>query len=131
MLSTYLRVLLIIFSVGFVYFVLQRIHKDQLRIQDSIFWILFSAVILVLSFFPQIAIWMAQSLGIISPVNFIFLVFIFCAYVKLFSISAKFSNLENKLNKLSYEEALRKKRENERLLDESVKKQNESAHKVE
>ena len=129
--STYLRLLLIIFSIGFVYFVLQRIHKDQLRIQDSIFWILFSAVILVLSFFPQIAIWMAQSLGIISPVNFIFLVFIFCAYVKLFSLSVKFSNLENKLNKLSYEEALRRKHENEHLFEESVKKTNESVHKVE
>ena len=129
--STYLRLLLIIFSIGFGYFVLQRIHKDQLRIQDSIFCILFSAVILVLSFFPQIAIWMAQSLGIISPVNFIFLVFIFCAYVKLFSLSVKFSNLENKLNKLSYEEALRRKHENEHLFEESVKKTNESEHKVE
>ena len=35
--SLALRILLMIFSVGFVYFVLKRIHKDQLRIQDSIF----------------------------------------------------------------------------------------------
>ena len=74
--SLALRMLLMIFSVGFVYFVLKRIHKDQLRIQDSIFWILLSVLVLILAFFPQIAIGMAQQLGIISPVNFVFLVFI-------------------------------------------------------
>ena len=61
--SLALRILLMIFSVGFVYFVLKRIHKDQLRIQDSIFWILLSVLVLILAFFPQIAIGMAQQPG--------------------------------------------------------------------
>lgn len=82
--SLALRILLMIFSVGFVYFVLKRIHKDQLRIQDSIFWILLSVLVLILAFFPQIAIGMAQQLGIISPVNFVFLVFIFLRFYKDF-----------------------------------------------
>ena len=60
--SLALRILLMIFSVGFVYFVLKRIHKDQLRIQDSIFWILLSVLVLILAFFPQIAIGMAHLL---------------------------------------------------------------------
>lgn len=111
--SLALRILLMIFSVGFVYFVLKRIHKDQLRIQDSIFWILLSVLVLILAFFPQIAIGMAQQLGIISPVNFVFLVFIFCAFIKIFSMAAKISNLEDKINKLSYEEAKRRMREQE------------------
>ena len=111
--SLALRILLMIFSVGFVYFVLKRIHKDQLRIQDSIFWILLSVLVLILAFFPQIAIGMAQQLGIISPVNFVFLVFIFCAFIKIFSIAAKISNLEDKINKLSYEEAKRRMQEQE------------------
>ena len=102
-----------IFSVGFVYFVLKRIHKDQLRIQDFIFWILLSVLVLILAFFPQIAIGMAQHLGIISPVNFVFLVFIFCAFIKIFSMAAKISNLEDKINKLSYEEAKRRMQEQE------------------
>ena len=106
--SLALRILLMIFSVGFVYFVLKRIHKDQLRIQDSIFWILLSVLVLILAFFPQIAIGMAQHLGIISPVNFVFLVFI-----KIFSMAAKISNLEDKINKLSYEEAKRRMQEQE------------------
>ena len=113
--SLALRILLMIFSVGFVYFVLKRIHKDQLRIQDSIFWILLSVLVLILAFFPQIAIGMAQQLGIISPVNFVFLVFIFCAFIKIFSMAAKISNLEDKINKLSYEEAKRRMQEQEEV----------------
>ena len=111
--SLALRILLMIFSVGFVYFVLKRIHKDQLRIQDSIFWILLSVLVLILAFFPQIAIGMAQQLGIISPVNFVFLVFIFCAFIKIFSMAAKLSTLEDNINKLSYEEAKRRMQEQE------------------
>ena len=111
--SLALRILLMIFSVGFVYFVLKRIHKDQLRIQDSLVWILLSVLVLILAFFPQFAIVMAQHLGIISPVNFVFLVFIFCAFIKIFSMAAKISNLEDKINKLSYEEAKRRMQEQE------------------
>ena len=111
--SLALRILLMIFSVGFVYFVLKRIHKDQLRIQDSIFWILLSVLVLILAFFPPIASGMAQQLGLISPVNFVFLVFIFCAFIKIFSMAAKISNLEDKINKLSYEEAKRRMQEQE------------------
>ena len=92
---------------------MKRIHKDQLRIQDSIFWILLSVLVLILAFFPQIAIGMAQHLGIISPVNFVFLVLIFCAFIKIFSMAAKISNLEDKINKLSYEEAKRRMQEQE------------------
>ena len=111
--SLALRILLLIFSIGFVYFVLRRIHKDQLKIQDSVFGIVLSLVVLLLALFPQIAIHMAQQLGIISPVNFVFLVFIFCAFVKIFSMASKISSLEDKLNSLSYDEAIRKKSEQE------------------
>lgn len=52
--SLALRILLMIFSVGFVYFVLKRIHKDQLRIQDSIFWILLSVLVLTWRFFRRL-----------------------------------------------------------------------------
>lgn len=68
--SLALRILLMIFSVGFVYFVLKRIHKDQLRIQDSIFWILLSVLVLILAFFPQIAIGMGAASGHHQPGEF-------------------------------------------------------------
>lgn len=111
--SLALRILLMIFSVGFVYFVLKRIHKDQLRIQDSIFWILLSVLVLILAFFSADCDWHGAASGHHQPVNFVFLVFIFCAFIKIFSMAAKISNLEDKINKLSYEEAKRRMQEQE------------------
>ena len=102
-----LRILLIVSTIWTSSFILRGIRKSQLSIQDSIFWIVFSVVVFLLAVFPQIAIGMAQMLGVVSPANFIFLVFIFTLFIKLFSTSRKISLLENKIKKLSYELALR------------------------
>ena len=91
-----------------------------MRIQDSIFWIIFALIAVLLAIFPQIVYWMTSMLGIESPVNFVYLVFIFLAYIKLFSAVTKISALENKLNVLAYEEALRKHEEEEKRKRENA-----------
>lgn len=112
--STVFRIVLIASSILTVVYILYRIHKNQLRIQDSIFWILFSAVVLLLAFFPQPMIRISNALGIISSVNFVFLVFIFVAYIRLFSVTSKLSMLENKLKTLTYQEALKEKEQTDK-----------------
>lgn len=107
--SAFFRMILIACSVLTVVYVLYRIHKNQLRIQDSIFWIVFSAVILLMAFFPQPIIALAGRMGIMSPVNLVFLVFIFVAYIKLFATTSKLSMLENKIRVLTYQIALKEK----------------------
>jgi len=102
-----LRILLIVSAIWTAYYILRGIRKSQLSIQDSIFWIVFSVVEFLLAVFPNVAIGMTQLLGFVSPANFIFLVFIFILYIKLFSTSQKISVLENKIKKLGYELALK------------------------
>ena len=102
-----LRILLIVSAIWTAYYILRGIRKSQLSIQDSIFWIVFSVVAFLLAVFPNVAIGMTQLLGFVSPANFIFLVFIFILYIKLFSTSQKISVLENKIKKLGYELALK------------------------
>ena len=77
---TMLRILLIVSSLLTVGYILSRIHKAKMRIQDSIFWIIFALIAVLLAIFPQIVYWMTSMLGIESPVNFVYLVFIFLAY---------------------------------------------------
>ena len=101
------RILLIVSAIWTAYYILRGIRKSQLSIQDSIFWIVFSVVAFLLAVFPNVAIGMTQLLGFVSPANFIFLVFIFILYIKLFSTSQKISVLENKIKKLGYELALK------------------------
>ena len=99
--SVVLRVVLIVVSVIVVFFAMRKIRKAQLNIDDSIFWILFSLILLVVSIFPQIAIWAAGLLGIESPANFVFLFMIFVVLVKLFQLAIDLSVLTHRLNRLA------------------------------
>ncbi len=104
--STTLRIVLVVISVLVAIFALRKIRKSQLAIDDSIYWIFISALLLVLSIFPGIAIWAAEKLGIQSPANFVFLVMIFFVTVKLFYVSIELSVHKHRLNYLVQKLAL-------------------------
>lgn len=108
--SAAIRALLIISSLFTVAYILRKIHKSQMRIQDSVFWVVFSFVILFMAIFPGIVISIAGLLGIASPVNLVFLVFIFFAYIKIFAMTIRIAVLESKIRSLSYEIALQEKK---------------------
>ena len=78
----FLRILLIIVSILTVYFVLIKIRKAQLQIEDSIFWFLFSFSLLIVSVIPNFVITLSAKIGIESPANFVFLVIIFILLLK-------------------------------------------------
>lgn len=95
--SLNLRILLILFSVLTAYFVFRKIRKSQMQITDALFWIFFVAILVLLSAFPQIANYVCKWVGVLSPVNFVYLAIIFLLLLKSFNLSVKISNIENKL----------------------------------
>ncbi len=95
-----LRILLLVVSTFTFLYVMRRINKSQIQIGDSIYWILFSFILVILSIFPQIVDYVKTLLGISSSVNCIFLIIIFLLIMKVFSLSIKISQMENKLNNL-------------------------------
>ena len=82
--TTELRIVLVIASFVTAALMLRRIRRSKVRIEDSVFWIGLSTVILVVSIFPQIADACAAALHIYETTNFLFLFFIFVLLVKLF-----------------------------------------------
>lgn len=98
--STELCVVLITGSVFFCIYVLKRIRHSKFKIEDSIFWICFSFVLVLVSILPKILTVGAKKLGVVSPVNFVFLIIIFLLLLKLFLLSRKVSELEDKLKQL-------------------------------
>ena len=64
--TTGMRIFLIIGSVLSCAYVLRRIRKSKMRTEDSIFWIFFSVVLVILGIFPGIADWLARLLGVQS-----------------------------------------------------------------
>lgn len=111
--SWVLRIVLMVASLLTTAYILKKIRNSKAQIEDSIFWILLSAFLIVISVFPIIPTAVSRLLGITAPVNFLFLFMIFILLVKIFSMSLKISALETRLRNLTQEIAIRNKEEEE------------------
>ena len=109
--SVALRILLIVVSVMNTLNILRRIRKSKLQIEYSIFWLLFSMVLIVISVFPQSVIKLAQLIGFQSPANMVFLLVIFALMFKSFQSTLEISQLQYKIEELTQKIALEEHKE--------------------
>ena len=105
--SDTLRILLFFAAIATSGWILYKIRKLQVKMQDAIFWVIFAGILFVLGIFPEACYWLTDKLGIMSPANLIFLVVIFLLLEKVFTLSIVVSQLEEKVTVLSSEVALR------------------------
>lgn len=105
------RCLLVVVSVLMFLYLMRKIKKAQMKIEDSTYWILLSVIFLLLSIFPSIAVFAAKWLGIESPANLVFLIIIFLLLIKLFLNSVKMSEMEYKLRSFIQEVAIKNNEE--------------------
>lgn len=91
-----LQMFFVIASVLTFIFVIKKIQKHGLNIDDAIVWILWSIILLIVSVFPSIPTWISNKLGFMSTSNFIFCLFIFFLYIMLFNQTTQISKLKEK-----------------------------------
>lgn len=113
--SDTLKALLVVASILTVSWILRKIRKNKVKMEDAIFWIFFAGILLVLAVFPEISYELCRIFGIMSPSNLVFLVIIFLLVEKIFTLSIIVSQLEDKIGVLSAEVALRSKAENKKI----------------
>ena len=107
-----LRLTMIILSIITTIFIITQSRKFKLNIKYAVIWILGSIGILILSIFPNILNYTSSLLSIASPTNALFLIALGVVYLLLFYIFTKISYLENRINSLTYDnDLLRKKLE--------------------
>ena len=82
-----IRVCLVLGSLITATYILRRVRLAKVQIEDTIFWLLFSGILLILAIFPGIAYWAAYLLGFQSPINFVYIVIIFLLLAKQFFMS--------------------------------------------
>lgn len=104
--SVALRIVLIVIAFISCLFVIRKIRKSQMRIEDTLFWLVVAVGIMVLGIFPDIAFRCAKVIGIEAPVNFVFLVFIFILLFKTFILTVQVSLLEEKVKNLTQNVAI-------------------------
>lgn len=107
--SIYIRILLILGAVILLGFMIKKIRTSKLKIEYTVFWIGFSAILVLMGIFPQILTFIADVLGFQSPVNMVYLIIIFILIVKLFYNTLQISMLENKIDSLAQQIAIDRK----------------------
>lgn len=105
--TTVLRIMLILVSLGTFIGIVKKIRNEKVRIEISLFWIIFSGIILLISIFPQIIEFIAKVIGVYDVPNCIFLIVIFILLVHQFINSIKISQMEQKISDLTQELAVR------------------------
>ena len=104
--SNLLRIVLMVVSLLSMFFVMIRVRKSKLKIDYSLFWIIFSLLLLIVSIFPGIAYKLSDMLGFMAPVNFVFLFIIFLLIIHSFYLTQKLSKTENMVQSLTEELAV-------------------------
>lgn len=90
-------------------FIFITIKKTKMNIRYAIVWITWGIVVLILSIFPQLIVFLSILLGIALPVNTIFLIFMFLLYVMSFYLFIKVSQMSDEIKTLTYATAMLKK----------------------
>ena len=106
--SVQLRAALIIGAVLTMLAMLRQIRKKKVQIDSTIFWIVFSFILVLMAVFPNIVSWFARLLGIISPANLVMAGIILILIIKMFLMTLEISEMKTKQRELAQNTALKK-----------------------
>lgn len=109
-----LRCVLICVSILLTCYLLRRIRHSKMKIEDSIFWVMFALLLVVFSLFPRLADFISGMVGTYSTANFIFSFMIFILLLKVFFQSVKISQLERRVTELIQAFALDREEDKEK-----------------
>lgn len=122
--SIVLRIMLLVASMFSCVWIVHRIRGAQVRLEDTLFWIVSAIVLAALGLFPELSYRMSEMLGIQSPANFIFFIMICLLFEKVLTMSILHSQMEEKYINMAAEMALRCK-DLEKQIEELKEKKEE------
>lgn len=118
--QTVLRICLILGAFVTAGYVLRRVRQARVQIEDTIYWLALSAVLLLVALFPGIAYWVSDLLGFVSPINCVYLIVIFLLLARQFVLSIRVSQLDSRLRVLTERVALNQQKQEDRDRDDKM-----------
>ena len=112
--SITLRILLIICSVISFILCVKKIKKSELKIENSVIWLLGSILLILMSIFSDAITWVSSALGFEAPVNFVWMCAIGFLLVELFLDNIRISNLNEKVKDLNHYIAIKENEEKQK-----------------
>ncbi|MEI3394908.1 MAG: DUF2304 domain-containing protein [Clostridia bacterium] len=101
-----LRIILIILSVISFLLCVKKIKQSKLKVSNSITWLVGSILLILMSIFSHGVEYIANKLGFIAPVNFVFFVIITFLLIQNFIDNIRISTLSEKIKDLNHYIAL-------------------------
>ena len=95
------RIVLILGCLVTLLYFVSGIRKNRLKINHSIFWMVFGLVLLLLACIPSALFRLSAALGFQSPSNLVYVVVIFLLVLKLFTTTARLSKLNEQVTTLT------------------------------
>jgi len=99
--SILLRIEMIGLAVLMLYIIVRNINRKKLRIQYSFIWLLITAVLLAVAFFPGIVTWLCGVMDIKTPVNLVYLLGIFVLLLLSFFQTILISKQADQIKRLT------------------------------
>ena len=104
--SFQLQLCLIFASIAVYLFVIYKIRKSNVRIDDMIIWIIGSVILLILSIFPVISDYLSEMIGFRTAANLIFTSILGFLFLMVFTLSIKLSQQHEKMKELTHKIAM-------------------------
>ena len=92
--SDVLRALLLVGALLMVIYIICSIRRSKIQMKDTIEWLAIALMLFVFGVFPRMVIWLSKIVGVESPANMVFLIFIAILLVKNFKLSMSVSQLD-------------------------------------
>lgn len=100
------RIFLIVGALSTLVYFIRKIRKSKIKINHSIFWVVFGFALLFLALMPSSIFFISALLGFQSPTNLIYLLVIFLLVVKLFTTTMRLSKISEQVAALTQEIAI-------------------------
>ena len=91
-------------------FMIELLRRRRLREKYAALWIGVAIAVLLGAFFPQIPAWLAELVGVTTPVNLVFFLGLLVLLVVCVQLSGEVSGLEHENQTLAEESALLRNR---------------------
>ena len=110
MISSTLRIFMLLAIVLYFGILIILIRKNSLRLKYSLLWFLAGLIMLILAIWPQILYWFSRLVGISMPVNALYAFMFFFVIIILVALTSIASRLNDKVKKLTQEQAILEER---------------------
>ena len=108
--NTSLQVFLVIAIFIYLAIIINMLRKKNLNLRYTLVWLISALVMLIIAVFPEIINQLARFIGVIDPVNVVFVIEAMFVLLILLSLTAIVSHLNAKSRRLIQAVALLEKR---------------------